>query len=197
MDEPGAITIRLRKIQEGDASAYDELIPMLYDELHAIAKSRLRKERPNHTLGATALVNELYLRFIQQQQLAPGDRNEFMAFASAVMRNILVDYARSKKRLKRGGDFDRVPLQSVDAFLSDEEADEVLVLDKVLDRLKTFDERAFQVVQYRFFGGMTLDETAEVMDISKRTVQRSWTVAKAWLRNEVSGEINLDYQQNG
>ena len=191
MDEPGTITIRLRKIQEGDASAYDELIPMLYDELHAIAKSRLRKERPNHTLGATALVNELYLRFIHQKQLGPGDRNEFMAFASTVMRNILVDYARTKKRQKRGGDFDRVPLKTVDAFLSEQEADEVLVLDKVLDRLKTFDERAFQVIQYRFFGGMTLEETAEVMDLSKRTVQRSWTVAKAWLRNEVAGEINL------
>ena len=192
MDEPGTITIRLRKIQKGDASAYDELIPMLYDQLHTIAKHRLRKERPNHTLGATALVNELYLKFIQQKQLAPTDRNEFMAFASTAMRNILVDYARSKKRQKRGGDFDRVPLQVVDAFLSDEEADEVLVLDKVLDRLKAFDERAFQVVQYRFFGGMTLDETAELMGTSKRTVQRSWTIAKAWLRNEVANEINLD-----
>lgn len=192
MDEAGTITIRLRKIQEGDASAYDELIPLLYDELHAIASYRLRNERPNHTLGATALVNELYLKFIQQKQLTPGDRNEFMALASTAMRNILVDYARSKKRRKRGGDYARVSLDDVDAFLSEEEADEVLALDKAMDKLKAFDERAFQVVQYRFFGGRTLEETAELMAISKRTVQRSWTIAKAWLRNEVAGEVNLD-----
>ena len=192
MDEAGTITLRLRKIQEGDASAYDELIPLLYDELHAIASYRLRNERPNHTLGATALVNELYLKFIQQKQLTPGDRNEFMALASTAMRNILVDYARSKKRRKRGGDFARVSLQDVDAFLTEEEAEEVLALDKAMDKLKAFDERAFLVVQYRFFGGRTLDETAELMEISKRTVQRSWTIAKAWLRNEVAGEVNLD-----
>ena len=192
MDEAGTITLRLRKIQEGDASAYDELIPLLYDELRTIASYRLRKERPNHTLGATALVNELYLKFIQQKQLTPGDRNEFMAFASTAMRNILVDYARSKKRRKRGGEYDHVPLHDVDAFLTDREADEVLALDEAMQRLKEFDERAFQVVHYRFFGGRTLDETAELMEISKRTVQRSWTVAKAWLRNEVSGDVNLD-----
>ena len=145
-----------------------------------------------HTLGATALVNELYLKFVQQQQLSSRDRNEFMAMASTAMRNILVDYARAKKRQKRGGEYDRVPLQEVDAFLSDEEADEVLVLDKAMNRLKEFDDRAFQVVQFRFFGGRTLDETAELMGVSKRTVQRSWTIAKAWLRKEVAGEVNLD-----
>ena len=191
MEKPGTITAWLQKIQDGDVSAYDEVIPMLYDELHAIASQRLRKERPNHTLGATALVNELYLKFVNQKQLTPGDRSEFMAFASTAMRNILVDYARSKKRLKRGKGYDRVPLDDVDAFLSESEASEVLVLDAALERLRQFDERASQVVQYRFFGGLTLEETADVMGISKRTVQRAWTSARAWLRKEVSEEINL------
>lgn len=191
MENPGTITVWLQKIQDGDASAYDELIPLLYDELHAIASQRLRKERPNHTLGATALVNELYLKFVHQNQLTTGDRTEFMAFASTAMRNILVDYARSKKRVKRGRGYNMVPLEEVDAFLSEDEAAEVLVLDSALERLSQFDERASQVVQYRFFGSLTLEETADVMGISKRTVQRSWTIARAWLRKEVSEEINL------
>ena len=191
MENPGTITVWLQKIQGGDASAYEELIPLLYDELHAIASQRLRKERPNHTLGATALVNELYLKFVQQKQLTTGDRSEFMAFASTAMRNILVDYARSKKRVKRGKGYNMVSLEEVDAFLSEDEAAEVLVLDSALERLSQFDERASQVVQYRFFGGLTLEETADVMGISKRTVQRSWTIARAWLRKEVSEEINL------
>ena len=101
MEEPGTITRWLRQIKEGDASVYDQLIPMLYDELHLVAEQRLRKERPNHTLGATALVNEVYLKFVNQKQLDLKDRNEFMAIASTAMRNILVDYARTKKRAKR------------------------------------------------------------------------------------------------
>ena len=187
MEEPGTITLWLRRLQDGDASAYDELIPLLYDELHLIAQQRLRKERPNHTLGATALVNEVYLKFANQKQLALADRGEFMAIASTAMRNILVDYARTKKRVKRGGGVAKISLDDVDAFLSDKEADEVLALDGALARLADIDERAGQVVQYRFFGGLTLDETADIMGISKRSVQRSWTTAKAWLRKEVGG----------
>ncbi len=191
MEEPGTITRWLRQLKEGDASAYDQLIPMLYDELHVIAQQRLRKERPNHTMGATALVNEVYLKFINQKQLDLADRGEFMAIASTAMRNILVDYARTKKRVKRGGGVSNVPLEEVEAFLSDREAEEVLVLDGALDRLAHINERASQVIQYRFFGGLTLDETADVMGISKRSVQRSWTTAKAWLRKEVAGEISV------
>ena len=191
MEEPGTITVWLRQLQAGDAAAYDKLIPMLYDELHLIAQQRLRSERPNHTLGATALVNEVYLKFINQKQLDLADRGEFMAVASTAMRNILVDYARTKKRVKRGGGQKPIPLDEVDAFLSEREADEVLILDGALARLSEIDERAGQVVQYRFFGGLTLDETAEVMGISKRSVQRSWTTAKAWLRKEVAGEISI------
>lgn len=191
MQERGTITLWLHRLKEGDASAFDELIPLLYDELHLIAKQRLRNERQNHTLGATALVNEVYLKFVNQKQLQLADRKEFMAIASTAMRNILVDYARSKKRVKRGGGHAKISLDEVDAFLSEREAEEVLLLDGALARLANIEERASQVVQYRFFGGLTLDETADVMGISKKSVQRSWTTAKAWLRKEVAGEISI------
>ena len=189
MEEPGTITRWLRQLQEGDTSAFDALIPLLYDELHLVAKQRLKRERANHTMGATALVNEVYLKFVNQQQITPADRGEFMAVASQSMRNILVDYARTKKRQKRGGDQVKVSLETVEAFLSDKEAEEVLMLDGALARLAAIDERAGQVVQYRFFGGLTLDETAEIMGISKRSVQRCWNTAKAWLRKEVVGKV--------
>jgi RNA polymerase sigma factor (TIGR02999 family) len=166
-------------------------MPLLYDELHLVARQRLRKERPGHTLGATALVNEVYLKLVNQKQLEVSDRNGFMAVASRTMRNILVDYARSRNRLKRGGGQAAIPLDEVEGFLSEREAVEVLALDAALNRLAETDERAGQVVQYRFFGGLTLEETADVMGVSKRTVQRSWTVAKAWLRKEVASELSL------
>ena len=191
MEEPGTITRWLRQLKDGDASAYDQLIPMLYDELHLIAEQRLRKERANHTLGATALVNEVYLKFVNQRQLDLKDRNEFMAIASTAMRNILVDYARTKKRAKRGGGTPNIPLELVEPFLSSQEAEEVIALDAALERLTKLNERAGQVVQYRFFGGMTLEETAAVMGISKRSVQRAWTTARAWLRKEIAGNSPL------
>lgn len=189
MQEPGTITRWLRQLHEGDTSAFDTLIPLMYEELHLVAQQRLKRERANHTLGATALVNEVYLKFVNQQQITPADRSEFMAVASQSMRNILVDYARTKKRQKRGGDQMKVPLEAVEAFLSDKEADEVLILDGALARLAAIDERAGQVVQYRFFGGLTLGETAEIMGISKRSVQRCWNTAKAWLRKEVADTV--------
>ena len=191
MQESGTVTLWLRRLHDGDESALDELMPLIYDELHQVAKRRLRKERPGHTLGATALVNEVYLKLVNQNQLDLADRNEFMAVASRTMRNILVDYARAKKRIKRGGGQTPVPFEDVETFLSDKESEEVLALDAALDRLATNDERAGLVVQYRFFGGLTLDETADVLGISKRSVQRSWTMAKAWLRKEIAGEISF------
>lgn len=191
MDGPGTVTIWLRRLREGEASAYDELIPLLYDELRQIARHRLRRERPDHTLGPTALVNEVYLKFVSQKLLNLSDRNEFMAVASKAMRNILVDYARTKNRVKRGGGQSKISLEEIDVFLSAREAEEVLMLDEALGRLAQVNERASQVVQYRFFGGLTLDETADVLGISKRSVQRSWTTAKAWLRKEIAAEIVL------
>ncbi len=192
MPEPGTVTLFLRRLNDGDTSALDELMPLLFDELHRVASQRLRGERPGHTLGATALVNEVYLKMVDHKLLEMADRNEFLAVASRIMRNILVDYARTRRRAKRGGGQANVPLDDVAAFLSDQEADEVLVLDEALERLMQIDERAGLVVQYRFFGGLTLDETAEHMGIAKRTIQRSWTMARAWLRKEMAGGISLE-----
>ncbi|MEZ4701027.1 MAG: ECF-type sigma factor [Rhodothermales bacterium] len=191
MHEPGIVTNCLRRLRQGDASALDDMMPVMYDQLHEIARMRLRRERPSHTLGATALVNEVYLKLVDHRLLDLDDRNDFMAVASRIMRNILVDYARTRNRLKRGGGQAPVPLDDVSAFLSDREAEEVLVLDAALERLRLSDERAADVVQYRFFGGLTLDETADAMGISKRSVQRVWMFARAWLRKEIAGEISL------
>jgi RNA polymerase sigma-70 factor, ECF subfamily len=192
MPEPGTVTLFLRRLNDGDMSALDELMPLLFDELHRVASHRLRSERPGHTLGATALVNEVYLKMVDHKLLEMADRSEFLAVASRIMRNILVDYARTRRRAKRGGGLAPVPLDDVAAFLSDQEAEEVLALDEALARLMQSDERAGLVIQYRFFGGLTLDETAELMGISKRSIQRSWTMARAWLRKEMAGGISLE-----
>ncbi len=191
MQEPGTVTQWLHRLHDGDESALENLIPLIYDELHFVAQQRLRHERAGHTFGATALVNEVYLKLVNSKQLNLADRGEFMALASSTMRNILVDYARKKKRIKRGGGKADVPFDKVEAFLSDRESDEVLVLDAALDKLAAGDERAGLVVQYRFFGGLSIEETADVMGISKRSVQRSWTIAKAWLRKEIAEHVIL------
>jgi RNA polymerase sigma factor (TIGR02999 family) len=192
MSEPGTVTLFLRRLNDGDTSALDALMPLVYDELHRVASQRLRRERPGHTLGATALINEVYLKMVSHKLLEMADRNEFLAVASRIMRNILVDYARTRRRAKRGGGQAPVPLDDVAAFLSDQEAEEMLVLDEALERLMRIDERAGLVVQYRFFGGLTLDETAEHMGIAKRTIQRSWTMARAWLRMEMAAGSSLE-----
>ena len=189
MLDSGTVTYWLNQLRQGDASALEQLMPIVYDELHLVARQRLKKERPGHTFGATALINEVYLKLVDQKQLDISDRGEFMAVASRIMRNILVDYARARKRLKRGGGVKPVPLEDVEAFLSEQEVEEVLALDTALDKLALQDERASKVVQYRFFGGLTLKETADVLGVSQRSVQRSWTVARLWLRKEVASLI--------
>ncbi len=186
---PGQVTQWLVRLREGDEAALEHLMPMLYDELRVMARLHLRNERSGHTLNPTALVNEVYLKLVDQRQIQAAHRTQFLAVASRTMRRILVDYARTKKRLKRGGGRHPVPLDEVGAFLSNQEADEVLALDEALDRLAGVKERAAQVVQYRFYSGLTLDETAEVLGVSAKTVQRDWLVARAWLRREVAAEL--------
>ena len=169
----------------------DELVPQLYEELRRLARAHLRRERPGHTLGTTALVHEAYVRLAGQAGLAADDRTRFFAIASNTMRRVLVDYARERRRIKRGGGAAAVPLDDVEPFLSEEEADELLALDDALDRLATLDPRAASVVQHRFFGGFTLDETASLLDVSLKTVQRDWLAASAWLRKEVALDLGL------
>lgn len=186
---PGQITQWLKRLREGDEAALEHLVPLLYDELRQLARRQLRHERPGHTLNPTALVNEAFLRLVQQQQIQAADRTQFLAIAGRTMWRILVNYARDKKRLKRGGGHRPIPLDEADRFLTDEEADEVLALDEALDRLAKVNPRGSEVVRCRFYSGLSLEETAEVLGVSVKTVQRDWIAARAWLRREVSSDL--------
>jgi RNA polymerase sigma factor (TIGR02999 family) len=189
MSDQESITRWLERLREGDARALDCLVPILYEDLRQIARKQLRAERREHTLGATALVNEAYLRLAAQERLNAADRTTFFAIAGRTMRRVLVDYARTRKRLKRGGGEAPIPLAEAESFLSVEEADEVLALNDALDRLAAVNERGALVVQHRFFAGLTLEETAELLGVSSKTVQRDWLAARAWLRKEVHRDI--------
>jgi RNA polymerase sigma-70 factor, ECF subfamily len=169
--------------------AADELVAKLYDELRMLARAHLRRERTGHTLSTTGLANEAYLRLAQQHSLAGIERGEFFKAASATMRRILVDSARARLRLKRGGGAEMVPLEDVEAFLSVEEAEEMVALDDALVRLLVVNPRGAAVVTCRFFTGLSLDETAEALGVSAKTVQRDWLVARAWLRKEVAADL--------
>lgn len=179
------VTDLLHRWGAGDAAALERLVPLLYAELHALARRQLRDERTDHTLNPTALVNEAYLKLVQQREVRAEDRGQFLAVAATTMRRLLVDYARARKRIKRGGGVGAVPLDDVLPYLSEHEVAEVLALDEALTRLETIDPRASQVVHHRFFAGLSLEETAEVLSVSSKTVQRSWAAARAWLRKEV------------
>lgn len=176
----------MRRLREGDREALDELLPLLYSQLRALAQSKLRMERADHTLSASGLVHEAYVRLLQQQQLNAEDRLQFLGIASNTMRRVLVDWARSKGRLKRGGDVIHLNLEDLNRELGFEQADEIVVLDEALDRLRVVSERGAQVVEHRFFAGLSVEETATLLDVSTKTVQRDWTMAKAWLRKEMA-----------
>ncbi len=190
MSPPGQVTQWLQQLRQGEEAALEHLVPLLYDELRAMARQQLRRERPGHTLSPTALVNEVYLKLAAQREIAATHRTQFMAIAGQTMRRILVDYARTRKRLKRGGGQAPIPLDEAAFFLTDSEADEVLALDEAVSRLARIDPRGSEVVQHRFYGGLTLDETAQLLGISTRTVKRDWLAARAWLRKEVAHDLS-------
>ena len=191
MTSDGQVTEWLARWREGDREALERLVPLVYDELRQVARRQLQRESANHTLSATALVHEVYLRLLQQRQLTAMDRTHFLATAAQTMRRILVDHARARSRLKRGGAERPVQLETGDdaPLLSDLEVEEVLALDVALERLAQMDERAYRVVECRFFAGLTLDEIAQVLGISSKSVQRTWTTARAWLRKELGREL--------
>jgi len=174
-----------------------ELIARLYDELRTLARAQLRRERTGHTLDTTALVNEAYLRLVQQGNIDPSDRTRFFTIAATTMRRVLVDHARRRLRHKRGDGAVLVPLDDAeaavlvgdDSWFSDDEAQELLALDEALERLAIRNARASAVVQHRFFGGLSLEETAELLGVSRKTVQRDWLTARAWLRREVERDL--------
>ncbi len=180
------ITHWLERLGRGETGALERLVPLLYDELRRVARLRLRGERDGHTLGTTALVHETYLRLLGQRQIRAADRQEFLGVAAATMRRVLVDYARARHRQKRGGGEVAVPLDEVEPLLADQEAEELLALNEALERLAEARPRAAQVVEQRFFGGLSLEETAELHGVSTKTVQRDWEAARAWLRKEVA-----------
>ena len=174
----------LRAWSQGDGSALDRLVPLVYEELHRLARRYMRQERPDHTLQATSLVNEAYLRLIDVNRVEWRDRAHFLAVAAQMMRRILVEFARNRQRQKRGGGAVRVSLDDVQE-LPDSSGRDLVVLSDALSRLATFDARMGQVVELRFFGGLTVAETAAVLNISPETVMRDWKTAKAWLLREV------------
>lgn len=170
----------------GDKTALDKLTPIVYRELHTMARRYMARERSEHTLQATALVNELYLRLINADGMRWQNRSHFFAVAAQLMRHILVDFARSRKNRKRGGDFVKVSLEDAPVVSTGSEPD-VLALDEALTALAAIDERKAKVVEMRFFGGLTIEETAEVLNVSVDTVMRDWRLAKLWLMRELSG----------
>jgi RNA polymerase sigma factor (TIGR02999 family) len=171
----------------GDDAAFDELVPLIHGELHRIARRHMRLERPGHTLQATALVNEAYLRLIDVKQMKWQNRAHFLAMAARVMRRILVESARSRRFQKRGGGAQVEPLDE-ERIAAGEPGRDLVALDDALTALASMDPRKSHVVEMRFFGGLTVDETAEALHVSAETVRRDWRLAKAWLLSELGPE---------
>ena len=170
---------------EGDQAALDELMPLVYQELRRLAHHYMRQERPGHTLQTSGLVNEACLRLVDQSNIRWQDRAHFFGIAARLMRQVLVDYARKRSYQKRGGDAHRVSLDET-MIVSEARAADVLALDHALKNLAEMDPRQSQIVELRFFGGLSIAETAEVLAVSPGTVMRDWTLAKAWLRRAVT-----------
>ena len=169
-----------------------ELIIRHYDELRRLAHAQLRRERAGQTLQTTELVSEAYLRLARLAGVEPEERTRFFAVVSTTIRRVLVDRARARHRLKRGGGLQPLTIDPSLPALSEDEADELVALDEALTRLEQIDPRGSAVVQHRFFGGLTLEETAAVLGVSTRTVQRDWLAARAWLRKEVAAQSTVE-----
>jgi RNA polymerase sigma factor (TIGR02999 family) len=180
----GNVTSLLHELAEGRPDALADLMPLVYDELQRLAKRHLRGERTDHTLSPTGLVHEAYLRLIDMQRVNWQDRAHFFAMASRAMRRILIDYARSRMRQKRGGEIARVTLDE-ELVAADQDALEWLALDEALERLENVSERACRVVECRVFTGLEVEETARALDISEATVKRDWAFARAFLNQSL------------
>lgn len=184
---PNEITKLLNDWSGGDQAALDRLMPLVYDELHRLAHQHMRREQRGHILQTSALINEAYLRLIDQPETRWENRSHFFGIAARIMRRVLVDEARKRNSAKRGGDIIQVSLvEAVNA--SQEQAASVVALDDALKSLEAIEQRQSEIVELRFFGGLSINETAEVLKVSPGTVMRDWTFARAWLRNEMKGE---------
>lgn len=190
-ESQSAVTRLLEEAADGSATAVERLFPVVYEELRRLASAFLGRERPDHTLQTTALVHEAYLKLADQRRAGWKTRAQFLGVAAKAMRRILVDHARAKKAAKRGGGQRGLALdETVAAF--EERAVDLVALDEALERLRALDEQKMRIVELRFFGGLTSEETAEVLGIGLRTVERDWAMAKAWLRGQVGGESGHD-----
>jgi RNA polymerase sigma factor (TIGR02999 family) len=184
----GEITEMLKACSGGNREAMNNLVPLVYNELHRQARLYLNRERSNHTLQTTALVHEAYLRLIEQRFVDWQNRAHFFGIAANMMRRILVNYAVNRHREKRGGSEENMPLEEAFAVATEDRDLDLLALDRALNELAELDERQAKIVELRYFSGLSIEETAEVLRISPATVKRDWSMAKAWLRSELSGE---------
>jgi RNA polymerase sigma factor (TIGR02999 family) len=186
MEQSHRITGLLREWSEGDRSAFDELMPLVYAELHRQATGYLKNERRFQTIQTTALIHEAYLKLIDQSGIEWQSRTQFFAFAAKVMRHILVDHARTKIREKRGGDAVRVSLEEATMIAIDDQDIDLIALDEALNRLAKIDERQVRLVELRYFSGLSLEAAAKALKISRATAARDWNVARAWLHRELT-----------
>lgn len=186
LENSAEITRMLQEWSGGKQEALDALLPLVYAELRRQASRYLRGERAGHTLQTTALIHEAYLKLVDQRAVNWQNRAHFFGIAALAMRRILVDYARKKHRAKRGGIGEDLPLEAAALAVSQERSVNLVALDEALERLAEFDERQARIVELRYFSGLTIEETAEVLRLSPATVKNDWNVAKAWLRREVT-----------
>ena len=179
-----AVTQLLQKAQTGDKASLDELLPIVYGELRKLAAYQLKRERPDHTLQLTALVHEAYLRLVNQREVDWRNRAQFFGLAAQMMRRILVNHAEEKKAQKRGGKEPHISLDEAISFTAERNLD-LVILDDTLNRLAELDAQQARIVELRFFGGLTVEEVAEVLSVSERTVKRDWRTAKVWLYQQM------------
>jgi RNA polymerase sigma factor (TIGR02999 family) len=180
------VTQMLLAFCKGDRSAMDRLLPVIYNELHRLASRYMRGQRADHTLNTTALIHEAYLKLVDQKMVQWQNRAHFFGVAGQAMRHILVDYAREKHAQKRGGHQQKVAIDEV-ALVSEDRTEDWLSIDTALKKLEEIDPRQGKIVELRYFTGLTIDETAAVLEISPATVKREWNMAKAWLARELKG----------
>ncbi len=191
MGENNEITMLLSALKRGDDGAASKLIPAVYAELRRLAGAYMRRERVDHTLQATALVHEAYLKLVEQRSVDWQSRAHFFGVAAQLMRRILIDHARGHLRQKRGGERRKVSLDEVFLF-AEKQADELLAVDDSLNQLEKIDPRQARVVELRFFGGLSVEEAAEVLGVSPKTIKRDWSVAKAWLYADLKERYGID-----
>jgi RNA polymerase sigma factor (TIGR02999 family) len=190
MDSPAPhdVTQLLIAWSNGDQAAREGLMTIVYDELHRLARRYMRNESPGHTLQTSALVNEAFIRLVDQKNVHWQNRSHFFGIAAQMMRRILVDYARSRNYAKRGGGARQLSLDE-GLIVSDERSAEVVAVHEALEELAKIDQRKTQIVELKFFGGLSIEETAKVLAVSPGTVARDWTMAKAWLRREITNRV--------